>query len=833
MESNSGVSSVVGVVLLVALVIISAGIVSVFLITQVTDATYNGPQMSFQLADIEMQNRLYHTGGDSIEWANTKVYFNGKDITNLCVVKNYVNGEDIPIGPSPAHTVSGNDTMSTGQVLLFYDENGVAIPAEAVCIINTDGTKEYVLYRGGLYASGEGARPTVIPTPSATLTPKVTVAPTPVSGGDDYRKLTIHFITLDNVELAADYEGYFEIGDIYSVQVPTVFGYTSYDSSDLTKKIEYVSGKMGDGDVEVYVYYAPEVTVINLKVDENVFYPKNTDVSDPGTETRLPVGKEAIVSGTTQALDYNSSTKELEDTFTPLTMPDTHIYKDIYTAAGYYTEPYGQGVQVLDGGGKTIPGVSGYTDDDGNWIYENTGEELTLYVKWTYILCYCGWEIPSQGDYSTKLQYRPSMDVHLVYGIPHSIVDPYDYTTVNADLRGLSGVKPDYARLFRDGANPENYKNSLFGNKEEHIFSGWMATGTGNLQPIGTVWECVPLGVGFKKYDGTHYIEDDFSKVYVYGYWRYDATAGNEDPGFTFYKVIYNANGGTLPNGYTEQTRYYITRNKDQYSSGHITTIPKPAEDPVRSGYSFKGWYTKDKDGKLSTEYTFTTNVVEKGGTLTLYANWGDSSGSATPTATPTSSSGVKHSVTYNLNDGTYGGTISSGSYSAGTSVTISSAKPTRTHYTFAGWDTVQNGIIRYVPGGTMIMPDHDVTLYAQWIGDSVPVTFDANGGSVSPASKSVSYGSPYGTLPTPSRATVTDAPVVSGGTTTITTTSYIFDGWYTNTVGGTKITETSVVNDTKPQTLYARWVESSSTQIISTGVEGGPGRKTVAESES
>jgi uncharacterized repeat protein (TIGR02543 family) len=65
-------------------------------------------------------------------------------------------------------------------------------------------------------------------------------------------------------------------------------------------------------------------------------------------------------------------------------------------------------------------------------------------------------------------------------------------------------------------------------------------------------------------------------------------------------------------------------------------------------------------------------------------------------------------------------------------------------------------------------------------------VTFNANGGSVSPASSTVNYGTAIGTLPIPTR------------------TGYLFDGWYTEASGGTKITDTTVV--IVDVTYYAHW---------------------------
>lgn len=77
-------------------------------------------------------------------------------------------------------------------------------------------------------------------------------------------------------------------------------------------------------------------------------------------------------------------------------------------------------------------------------------------------------------------------------------------------------------------------------------------------------------------------------------------------------------------------------------------------------------------------------------------------------------------------------------------------------------------------------------------------VTFDANGGSVSPASKSVIYGEKYGALPTPTRE------------------GYTFNGWYTTRSGGTKITENTKVTLLSDQILYAGWTINSYTVTIS-----------------
>lgn len=67
-------------------------------------------------------------------------------------------------------------------------------------------------------------------------------------------------------------------------------------------------------------------------------------------------------------------------------------------------------------------------------------------------------------------------------------------------------------------------------------------------------------------------------------------------------------------------------------------------------------------------------------------------------------------------------------------------------------------------------------------------VSFNANGGRVSPASMTVTSGSSYGSLPTPTRD------------------GYTFAGWYTSASGGTKVTSSTKFTGTSNQTLYAHW---------------------------
>jgi len=83
---------------------------------------------------------------------------------------------------------------------------------------------------------------------------------------------------------------------------------------------------------------------------------------------------------------------------------------------------------------------------------------------------------------------------------------------------------------------------------------------------------------------------------------------------------------------------------------------------------------------------------------------------------------------------------------------------------------------------------DGTVTLYANWTANTYTLNFNPNGGSVTPSSKTVTYDSPYGELPIPTRD------------------GYTFNGWTQNIGGGTVYTEESIVKSDNEHTFFAQW---------------------------
>ena len=98
----------------------------------------------------------------------------------------------------------------------------------------------------------------------------------------------------------------------------------------------------------------------------------------------------------------------------------------------------------------------------------------------------------------------------------------------------------------------------------------------------------------------------------------------------------------------------------------------------------------------------------------------------------------ASHTVSYNANGGS--GAPGNQTKWYGSTLTLSSTKPTRTGYTFQGWATSAGGSVAYQPGQGY-GNDANVTLYAVWKANTWTVKYNANGGSGAPADQTKIYG--------------------------------------------------------------------------------------------
>ena len=107
------------------------------------------------------------------------------------------------------------------------------------------------------------------------------------------------------------------------------------------------------------------------------------------------------------------------------------------------------------------------------------------------------------------------------------------------------------------------------------------------------------------------------------------------------------------------------------------------------------------------------------------------------------------YTMSYNANGGS--GAPSSESKESGKNYTISSARPTRSGYSFAGWAMHDSATsASYQPGDTFT-GNYNATFFAVWTANQYRISYDANGGSGAPSSQikyndvplTLSYGKP------------------------------------------------------------------------------------------
>ena len=421
---------------------------------------------------------------------------------------------------------------------------------------------------------------------------------------------------------------------------------------------------------------------------------------------------------------------------TPLTLQDLGTRAG-YTFGGWYDNAELSGSVVT-----SIPeGATGaqtfwakWTQNDYSVTYSGNGSDGGTVPNDETVYHYED-EVMVSSDVPTKTGYifggwsdgESIYDGGETFGMPaHSVTltaqwTPIDYTVTYSGNGNDGGIVPGDDTIY-------HYEDEVTVLSDEptktgYTFAGW-SDGTNIYEaddtfdmPAGNVmltaqWTAIDYAV---TYDGNgsdggivpgddtvyHYedevtvLSDEPTKTgYTFGGWSDGANMYNSGDTFTMpaddvtltaqwtaidYTVTYSGNGsdgGVVP---SDNTVYHY--------QDEVTVL---SDEPTRTGYTFAGW----SDG---------TNIYEAEGTFDMPAD------DVTLTAQWTA---IDYTVTYSGN-GNRGGVVpDAATYHYEDVVTISSGKPTRSGYTFAGWS---DGTDTYNGGDTFVMPAGDVTLTAQW----------------------------------------------------------------------------------------------------------------------
>ena len=228
----------------------------------------------------------------------------------------------------------------------------------------------------------------------------------------------------------------------------------------------------------------------------------------------------------------------------------------------------------------------------------------------------------------------------------------------------------------------------------------------------------------------------------------------------------------------------------ENVSSAHDTVVTsKPINHTDDTG---RGWGSKNQT--LLYEYTTSTgwSRTHSDRTINFYASLTGIDMLSGLKMTDHKSIRVEakpsYKITFNANGGS--GAPSSQTKWYGETLTLSSTKPTRTGYTFKGWNTSSSDTSAIWSAGGTYTRNESRILYAVWQAKTYTISYNANGGSGAPKSQTKTYGK--------------DLTLSS---TKPTRTNYNFEGW-TNDPNSTEIIWTAGGKYTidASRKLYAVW---------------------------
>lgn len=463
------------------------------------------------------------------------------------------------------------------------------------------------------------------------------------------------------------------------------------------------------------------------------------------------------------------------------------------TFGGYYSETNGKGIQYINASGS---GVKAYDKASNTTLYAKwNSASITLPTPSKTGYTFDGWYTQSSGGTKVSNTYTPAGNVTLYAhwtNVNYTLtINPnggiWNNTTSNSTKTGTTNSKLSIANPTPKGytvsfnSNGGNNVNSI---TSQRTFTNWSLSGSGSISGTTYTFGSGNATLTANYNNGSITLPSATKAGHKFKGWYSNGCGttfiGNAGESYTptsnvtlkacysYYAYILDVypNGGTW-NGTTEKTRI------------------EPLANPKPSIYGNTN-YT----GKIGSTIDIPNPIPPSGYTVSFNTNGGSSISSITSTKSfngwNNSSPGTFSGTTYTYGEG-------SGYITANyKNNSVNLPKPTKSGYTFGGWYTASSG-------GTKVnntyTPTENITLYAHWSANSYRLSFDANGcGTLGVSYVTATVGKTYG-----------DADDGDGLPSIALTTGKKFDGWYTSSSGGNKITNSTTVTASSDNgTLYA-----------------------------
>ena len=179
------------------------------------------------------------------------------------------------------------------------------------------------------------------------------------------------------------------------------------------------------------------------------------------------------------------------------------------------------------------------------------------------------------------------------------------------------------------------------------------------------------------------------------------------------------------PNAGTDTVDNMPSDMTDTPKAGETSVaFPIPTTIPTREGYEFKHWNTKDDDSGDTYERGATINVPV-GTTGTLYAIWGDKNPDTDLLETKLIYN-ANAADAVNVDPAVVTQNVARGEKAQ---FIVTSDKPTRPGYTFAGWSIIPDAEVAYNPDSVVeVEAGAEMILYAVWVKNvKLEIIYDGN----------------------------------------------------------------------------------------------------------